>query len=201
MLNSIITLCIIFLFVIGYWYNNKDKRPYLLSKYIPPGSTVLDIGTGDGYNAREISKKCRVTSIDIVNEGIYWKPLIYNGKKLPFKNSSFDYVTCSFILHHAPNHMDLLKEIRRVCKKGVVIFENTPENKMQRYFTQKHENQSIWQRCTGCMKSIESWLDVWKQLGFKIHKIEKFPWYFEFPFASPAPYFYPVTNTLFVLGK
>lgn len=53
--------------------------------------------------------------------------IIFVGqKKLPFKNKTFDFINLNFVLDYVPDIPFLLKELRRVLKKGGQIFIVAP---------------------------------------------------------------------------
>lgn len=43
------------------------------------------------------------------------------GKKLPFKDNSFDYVYCADVLEHFPEPLPILRELYRICNIGGII--------------------------------------------------------------------------------
>jgi ubiquinone/menaquinone biosynthesis C-methylase UbiE len=100
-----------------------------------PGKTLLDVGCGDGSDSEIFIKefKLKVTGIDVyknkkinnVKKLIFKKGGIF---KIPFPDSSFDYVFLHDVLHHIDEkgqretkHLAGLLELKRVCKKNGVI--------------------------------------------------------------------------------
>jgi SAM-dependent methyltransferase len=51
---------------------------------------------------------------------------IYKGKKLPFKNNTFDYVYCSHVLEDFIDPVPIIDELIRVCKINGLIEIRTP---------------------------------------------------------------------------
>lgn len=47
-------------------------------------------------------------------------------KKLPFKGNTFDYVYTEHVLEHVRNLVQLMKELKRVCKNGAIIEIRVP---------------------------------------------------------------------------
>lgn len=94
------------------------------AKYIK-GKT-LDFGCGDGFFAKEFISHPSIIGFDIETKvksqarssGIYTKVIIGNGKKLPFKDKSFDTVISNCVLEHVANLEENLAEISRVLKPG-----------------------------------------------------------------------------------
>ncbi|MCM8774277.1 MAG: class I SAM-dependent methyltransferase [Candidatus Omnitrophica bacterium] len=91
---------------------------------------VLDIGTGSGFLAWEISKISRsVVSINISDERIVkdgYKFIIVSDERLPFKDFSFDVVISNHTIEHLPNQKLHLNEIHRVLKENGLLYLATP---------------------------------------------------------------------------
>ncbi|MCH8067641.1 MAG: methyltransferase domain-containing protein [Nanoarchaeota archaeon] len=102
------------------------KRSTYYSKavmgYIEKGEKVLDIGAGSGYLAEILSKKADITLLDINDYNQTKLPLkLYNGKNIPFKDNSFDVAILLTVLHYSTNPEEFLKEIKRVCKRIIIV--------------------------------------------------------------------------------
>jgi SAM-dependent methyltransferase len=116
-----------FLQKLGLVYLNHYRKMIVLelSKLIDHNSKVLDFGCDDGrlsYELLKLRPDISIRGIDIQshrNELI--DKVMYDGKKLPFKDNSFDCVFCSDVLHHCPDLKFSLEEIKRVSKKSIVI--------------------------------------------------------------------------------
>lgn len=100
---------------------------------------VLDIGTGSGNIAHELSKKAKaVSSVDLVDErkekrGYDFK--LTNDESLPFKDEMFDIVIANHVIEHMPNQARHISEVLRVLKPGGYLYLATP-NKY--WFTDPH---------------------------------------------------------------
>ena len=88
----------------------KQRAKYysnLIINYIKKDEKVLDIGAGSGYIAEIISKKADVTLLDIKNYNQTKLPLkIYDGKKIPFKDNSFDTAMIITVFHYFPQPVE-----------------------------------------------------------------------------------------------
>lgn len=107
------------------------KIQALLSEVTDFGKAkVLDIGTGSGDIAHELSKKAKkVVSIDLVDERKQKKGYVFKlvkDESLPFKNDSFDIVVTNHVVEHTPNQKKHLREATRVLKPGGYIYLATP---------------------------------------------------------------------------
>jgi SAM-dependent methyltransferase len=85
------------------------------------GTTVLDLGCGEGWLSREIKGQFEtVVSLDIVTEVLSEDLCAVCGaaEALPFADSTFDAVVGSGVLHHAADLPTVMSEIDRVLKSG-----------------------------------------------------------------------------------
>jgi SAM-dependent methyltransferase len=95
-------------------------------------ANVLDVGSGDGLLANEITKQRRhlqFTGVDIIPRREAFIPVqLFDGQSLPFDDKSFDTVMFVDVLHHARNPRRLLVEAARVARRGVVIKDHLSES-------------------------------------------------------------------------
>lgn len=102
---------------------------------------VLDLAVGTGDLAKELLKnRVRVIGLDISLEMLRiakrkikgsFNPVAGSGYQLPFRDESFDTVTCAFGIRNMHQTETALKEIHRVIKNGqkIVILEfSLPRN-------------------------------------------------------------------------
>ena len=87
------------------------------------GKKVLDIGCGrGGYSLKLFHEGADVVSLDIISEYFQHHQksqfILGNAVLLPFKSESFDFVFCSSLIEHVKTPNILIKEIKRVMKKG-----------------------------------------------------------------------------------
>jgi len=87
---------------------------------------VLDIGTGSGHIAHELSKSVKnMSSVDIVDERKEKKGyefLAVKDESLPFDDETFDVVITNHVVEHTPDQNKHLSEIYRVLKPGGTIY-------------------------------------------------------------------------------
>jgi 2-polyprenyl-3-methyl-5-hydroxy-6-metoxy-1,4-benzoquinol methylase len=98
---------------------------------------ILDLGAGLCTIVHLLKKKdFSVTPLDVCDRSVYpsIRPIIYDGKKIPFKNNAFDTVLLITVLHHTPHPDLILKEASRVAKK-IIIMEDVYSNPFQKYLT------------------------------------------------------------------
>lgn len=159
---------------------------------------VLDVGAGRCYIAEEIENKknknnIEVTCLDVKDLGqTRKKVVVYNGKKMPFRNNEFDTALISYVLHHCEEPIKVLKEAMRVTKGNIVIFEDTNPSAFV----------NIMDFLSNKLRGVETpfkfrtekeWLAIFKKLNLKIvavkHNVER-------------EWFYPlVEHTMVVVRK
>ena len=172
--------------------NKAKKICNVCSNYVI--GSVLDIGSGRGYIAKEISKRGnKVQCLDVKNLNLTDMPLkLYDGEKIPFKSNSFDTVLVCYVLHHAKNPVNLLKECVRVSKKRIIIFEDNASSPLTKIldvlFNKLHSVDTPLN-----FKSINEWIREFKKLDLKIMKVKR---------GVEKQWFYPgVEHIMFVLSK
>ncbi len=166
-----------------------------ISSYIEKGDRVLDFGCGRGAMSFLISQNLGAQALGIdVRDGrdfdIPFKE--YDGCKIPFSDNHFDVVLSSYVLHHTPNIKELLGEIKRVCRKYIIIYEDTPANFFQRIFCGLHGRSynGFFKINSGYrFLSVEEWQNLFTEQQLKLVRKKN---------LGP-PYF--TKRTLFVLEK
>ena len=90
-------------------------------EHIPAASSILEIGAGTGWQARELERHGHaVSAIDLASSNyrahLVWPVTEYDGEHIPFPNNSFDIVFSSNVLEHIPHLPEFETEIIRVLK-------------------------------------------------------------------------------------
>lgn len=112
-----------------YWHGRRFEEVGAL--IAPTGGKILDIGCADGVFTKVIldkSKAKEVVGIDVLKASVDWarnhwqdkrlRFMVADAHKLPFKNASFDGVVALEVLEHVASPERVLREIKRVLKKG-----------------------------------------------------------------------------------
>ena len=108
--------------------------------------TLLDVGCGNGYFTHYLAKLYDVTGLDfskeMLNQNSHHKLVQGDAENLPFKNSSFDIVFCSNLLHHLADPKIAIKEMIRVSNKYIILSEPNRNNPLMYLFglLKKEEN-------------------------------------------------------------
>lgn len=98
---------------------------------IPTGGDVLDLGAGDGSIAAAVMAvrpDLKFSGVDVMLRPVRRiEVALYDGKRLPFADQSFDYVTIVDVLHHTEDPAEVLAEAARVARLGVVVKDHRRE--------------------------------------------------------------------------
>jgi ubiquinone/menaquinone biosynthesis C-methylase UbiE len=166
-----------FLFYLSFSFLSKK-----IIKIINPenGSSILDIGCGWGILLKQLillDRNLKLYGLDIsplmvnlaktkFNHSDNVKIQIGSAEKLPYKNSTFDYVTCILSFHHYPKSLISLKEMSRVLKPKGRLFLLDPFkggfiSKLMNVF-----NRIVFQEKDVCIYTKEEMINMFKNSGF-----------------------------------
>jgi SAM-dependent methyltransferase len=115
---------------------NAEAMAYALSK-IDPDASVLDAGCGRGTFVRKLANR-RIVGCDLLDAVDLGRARYVNAsvEQLPFRDRSFDVVTCFHTLEHT-RRLDLaVAELRRVARKQLIVI--VPRQKYFRYTMDLH---------------------------------------------------------------
>jgi SAM-dependent methyltransferase len=94
-----------------------------IARQFPPGARILELGAGTGVQALDLTRRgFDVAAIDLsssqyANDQMF--PVqAYDGRRIPFADSSFDVVFSSNVLEHIRDLSALHTEARRVLRPG-----------------------------------------------------------------------------------
>jgi len=112
----------------------EERIPLYLEVGIKDAKLILDVGCGSGVVTRDIAHltKGKVIAIDSSKEMIKVAKNVlkmYNNielrvgkaENLPFKDNTFDIVTCNLLLMWAKNPQKVVNEMTRVTKPGGIV--------------------------------------------------------------------------------
>lgn len=112
---------------------SKREEYICILKWIKDGSSVIDLGSGDGTLLKILKdrKKIKELGVEISSSGVKAakkkgvKSIV--GKidtKLPFKDNEFDYAICNVTLQMVMYPEILISEMKRISKKQIITFPN-----------------------------------------------------------------------------
>lgn len=119
----------------------EERLPLYLEVGLKDAELILDVGCGSGFVTRDIAHltKGNVVGVDgshslikvakgILKEYKNTELYIGNGQQLPFKDNSFDVVTCNLVLMWADDPQKVVIEMARVAKpRGKVLASLEPD--------------------------------------------------------------------------
>ncbi len=162
-------------------------------QFIKEGSKILDLGCGSGIVGKQFQDffKAELFGIDIIDRRAVKIPFqIYDGVNLPFPEKSFDIVMINYVLHHVGDLIPLLKEVKRVAKDKVIIFEDLPEGFLSKIICKLHGksySKFFQNPDKTSFKPEGEWEKIFKEIGFDI-------------IFKKRQSNFPVKKELFVLG-
>ncbi|MGK7947049.1 MAG: class I SAM-dependent methyltransferase [Microcystaceae cyanobacterium] len=119
------------------WQWDAHQKFKRLEPFLSNQDSILELGCGLGTVTDYFQKQgLKVQPVDIENFSIFprIKPIVYDGKNIPFKDKSFDIVLLLTVLHHVSDIISVLTEAKRAGQK-IIIIEDIYDNKIQQYFT------------------------------------------------------------------
>lgn len=117
-------------------YGERKRISLIINALNPfPDDTILSVGCGEGYLARQITK-AKVVGIDLSEEAIRRAKVKNAGSKhvfltadahaLPFETNTFSKAECSEVLEHLFDPRLALNELLRVTKADAALVFSIP---------------------------------------------------------------------------
>lgn len=139
------------------------------------GSSILDVGCDDGSVAgmiMGINPSLRIVGIDIQSNRPSRIPRrIYDGRRIPYADNSFDTVMALDVLHHTRDIPSLLREMRRVSRRHIIIKDHVTYGTLSGYmisFADFVSNAPFGIKCAFNFPSPERWSSYFKSLGLRV---------------------------------
>lgn len=111
-------------------------------------SKILDLGSGNGGVCHALQQAgFDVTPVDVVDKSFFisCRPVLYDGKTLPFANNSFDTVLLLTMLHHTPHPEEIIIEAARVSGNHLIVMEDVFSNRFQKWITMITDSLVNWE--------------------------------------------------------
>lgn len=169
----------------------EDRANQIISRIKPflnKKDRILDIGSGTGMISKIIKKKvgADMTLLDVdYNEMCDLYPvIIYDGKRLPFKDDQFDKSLLIAVLHHTSDYSKVLDEAMRVTRGEIIIMEDIFTDLPGRIITFVGDCLVNWEiHSLHRNHTFEEWLDIFKKKNLNILNKQEFKlWCVGFPF-------------------
>lgn len=157
---------------------NKSRNPRVreilreITPYLKRGDRILDIGSGGCTVAKSLKDNgYEITPLDVIDKSVHqdFRPLIYDGKNIPFPDNSFDVALLITVLHHTKKPVEVLREAVRVAPR-IIVTEDLYKGFFQKYLTFAMDSLSNWEFFghphTNMMQG--QWEEVFRGLGLKI---------------------------------
>lgn len=167
-----------------------------LSPHIAPGSSLLDVGAGDGLLAARLSANLNLSArgFDVETRGLGPFPVeVYDGRHIPMPDASVDVTICVAVLHHCDDLPRVLREIRRVTRKRFLLVDDRYDTFWQRIGVVGFHHYLNWIESMpfhgSGFASTEGWTRRLAEAGFRVVQVQAL--------GKPVRWF-PVSNTLFV---
>ncbi|MCB0323070.1 MAG: class I SAM-dependent methyltransferase [Bdellovibrionales bacterium] len=159
---------------------------YLSGLSLPANSAILDIGTNHGSLVAELLARGYAGALGVepclgaLREGLRSAPKLSSrlvassGELLPFKDRSFEVITCFDVLEHVRAPKKMLAEVRRILKpNGMFVFQtpNLFTNVPWEVF--KGRSLTAWKRYHCSLQTLWTLRSLLEGSGFSEIKIEK----------------------------
>jgi SAM-dependent methyltransferase len=102
--------------------------------------TLLEVGCGNGYFSVVWAEHFELTCLDFSQHMLDHNPVeaekvIGDAQNLQYPDNSFDFVFCGNLLHHLPDPVQALRELRRVARRQVALVEPNATNPLMFAFS------------------------------------------------------------------
>ncbi|MFH1978182.1 MAG: methyltransferase domain-containing protein [Candidatus Aenigmatarchaeota archaeon] len=145
------------------------------------GGDVLSVGCGEGRMEAELKERTGV-NIEGLEVTKYKKSRIpiklFDGKKLPVKDKSYETVLFVYMLHHTPTPKtieNMLKEAKRVARKDIIILDHIYTNSLSKALLMVYDYTSnvLYDMPIPLnFLKIKEWGSIFTKLNLKVEEAE-----------------------------
>lgn len=149
----------------------------VLSPYLLPGHTVLDLGAGTGLFVRAFREWFPAVSVVAVEpseamrsaSGLEMSP--GDASSIPLPDASVDVVWMSTVVHHVPDLAAAGAELRRVLRPGGRVV-------LRSLFRERHRGIGVFRFFPEAVRALDGFptvAEVASGLGFEVERLETVP--------------------------
>ena len=179
-------------------YKRAKKFSKFCKNIIGKNKRILDVGMGNGTIAKQVQKdyNADIKGVDVIDYNITDIPLtIYDGRRIDFKDGSFDITLIMEVLHHCDDALAVLKEVKRVTKDKIIIFEDVYTSKIHKIVTYLYDFMMNIRHSVNVpfnFKNQREWVNIFRELGLRLVEVKPYP---------HNPFYCPMKTRMFVLEK
>jgi len=153
-----------------------DERNVLIAKYIPPDSTILDLGAGAQTMRRHAPSARLYVPCDIVRSSPDCVVCDFNRGIYPPADRTYDITICSGVLEYLQDPLDFLSRIRTYSRKFILSYQpkvGAKAEKMERLAhgfvndLSRRELEALLQRAGYRYECVAEW---WVQLIYRLER-------------------------------
>ena len=152
---------------------HRARYDFVLA-HLPPGQSVLEIGTGTGTFARELSKKCAqyagvefdpvACQMSREKSGLQKEIIQGDARHLPFEANQFSFIVCLEVLEHLGNFEAGVKEIHRCISPDGTAIISVPYRKIgKKNVTAYHLYEPGERELVGAFETLFKKVEVYYQ--------------------------------------
>jgi SAM-dependent methyltransferase len=181
----------------------SDNLLPLFGKYLKGSSRLLHLGSGDGLLSEQLRRNAEdgrpltVIDMDLTNRSkTAQRPILYDGREIPFNNHFFDATLGMYVLHHSFDPDGLIAEMKRVTSGHIVIVEDLAETPWDALLCLYHGiRYSEWasERIRFALTKQQQWVQACAAQGLTLVDSMRLP-----RFSALTGRTYPVKRTLLV---
>lgn len=165
--------------------DNLSHPGFLLAKkYSVNANNILDVGCGDGSKLAQLgSKNSQLTGCEMGQAGIdvgkrkypKIKFILLTNEKLPFEDSSFDFVCSFFVLEHIQSPGLVIEEMIRVLKPEGQLVLLAPNFGAPNRCSPNFKGNRLTKLVEGFISDFNNLtINSWRQVSPKAIDMEKF---------------------------
>lgn len=154
------------------------EKADLVAPFLSRGDRILDLGAAEGFVAERLVQTCGVEArlVDVIDLNRSELPhLVYDGRRLPFEDDRFDVAVLVYVLHHAMDPRQVLREALRVASRRVIILESTYVRRWEHKMLRLIDHSANLVRSLGRMeretlhfRTFQEWLDFFDNLNVRV---------------------------------